>query len=165
MGLLKCSECGNKVSEYAECCQVCGCPISIIKQGETRINQCAINGVHFDFSKVKQLIDKNEKVEAMKEIVNICNMDILDAKLVVDVIIFNSKEIPADYDEVLERFRNKNQAMAQRMNANKVSCPYCHSTNVKKIGAVGRLVSVGTLGLAGSKISKQWHCNGCKSDF
>ncbi len=32
MALLKCIECGHDVSEYAQACPYCGCPISIIKQ-------------------------------------------------------------------------------------------------------------------------------------
>ena len=32
MALLKCIECGHDVSEYAQACPHCGCPISIIKQ-------------------------------------------------------------------------------------------------------------------------------------
>ena len=31
MSLIKCIECGNDVSEYAEACPKCGCPIYIIK--------------------------------------------------------------------------------------------------------------------------------------
>ncbi len=46
-----------------------------------------------------------------------------------------------------------------------VRCPYCKSTNVKKIGVVSRSMSVGMFGLGSGKIGKQWHCNGCKSDF
>lgn len=46
-----------------------------------------------------------------------------------------------------------------------VECPYCRSTNTSKIGTVNRAVSVGMFGLASSKISKQWHCNSCGSDF
>lgn len=46
-----------------------------------------------------------------------------------------------------------------------VSCPYCQSTNVKKIGTAGKLTSIGLFGLASSKVGKQWHCNKCGSDF
>ncbi len=47
----------------------------------------------------------------------------------------------------------------------KIECPYCHSTNTKKIGTTSRMVSAGMFGLASKKIGKQWHCNNCKSDF
>lgn len=47
----------------------------------------------------------------------------------------------------------------------KVKCPYCGSYNISKIGNISRGVSVGMLGLASSKIGKQWHCDHCGSDF
>ena len=46
-----------------------------------------------------------------------------------------------------------------------ITCPYCQSTNTKKIGVIGRSVSTGLFGFGSSKIGKQWHCNNCKSDF
>ena len=46
-----------------------------------------------------------------------------------------------------------------------VKCPYCNSTNTKKISTLSRMGSFATFGFAGKKIGKQWHCNNCKSDF
>ena len=46
-----------------------------------------------------------------------------------------------------------------------VKCPYCQSTNTKKIGAGGRLLSTLTFGIASGKMGKQWHCKNCGSDF
>ena len=46
-----------------------------------------------------------------------------------------------------------------------VKCPYCHSTDTKKIGAGGRLLSTLTFGIASGKMGKQWHCKNCGSDF
>lgn len=46
-----------------------------------------------------------------------------------------------------------------------VTCPYCNSTNCKKLGAISRGVSFGLFGFGSGKIGKQWHCNSCKSDF
>lgn len=46
-----------------------------------------------------------------------------------------------------------------------VECPYCHSTNTKKISTFGRVFSTEFLGLGSSKVGKQWHCNNCNSDF
>ena len=40
-------------------------------------------------------------------------------------------------------------------------CPTCQSTNIKKIGAFDRVTSVAFLGLASSKIGKQFQCNNC----
>lgn len=45
-------------------------------------------------------------------------------------------------------------------------CPYCHSKNTKKISGVSKAGSVAMWGIfAMGKVSKQWHCNNCKSDF
>ena len=47
----------------------------------------------------------------------------------------------------------------------KITCPYCQSTDTKKISGTSRFMSTGIFGLASGKIGKQWHCNKCKSDF
>ena len=46
-----------------------------------------------------------------------------------------------------------------------ITCPYCNSTDCKKLGAISRGVSFGLFGFSSGKIGKQWHCNSCKSDF
>lgn len=61
--------------------------------------------------------------------------------------------------------QRKNQTPIVPSNKPIVSCPYCESTNTKKIGLLGRGVSVGLFGLGSSKIGKQFHCNSCKADF
>lgn len=67
-------------------------------------------------------------------------------------------------DFKIQRNRAEADKNAQRM-ANAVTCPYCKSTNTKKITVAGRAVSIGFFGLASSKVGKQWHCDKCKSDF
>lgn len=46
-----------------------------------------------------------------------------------------------------------------------VTCPFCRSTDVKKIGVVSRATGAYVAGIASKKIGKQWHCNKCGSDF
>ncbi len=46
-----------------------------------------------------------------------------------------------------------------------IECPYCHSTDTRKIGYFDRGLSVALLGLESTKIGKQWHCNHCGSNF
>lgn len=56
--------------------------------------------------------------------------------------------------------------MANQQQTGKVECPYCHSTNTKKISGMSKAGSVALWGVfAAGKVSKQWHCNNCKSDF
>jgi len=46
-----------------------------------------------------------------------------------------------------------------------IKCPYCQSTNTKKLDVIDRGLSFSFFGFASSKVGKQWHCNSCKSDF
>lgn len=48
----------------------------------------------------------------------------------------------------------------------KITCPYCKSTNTKKISGLSKAVNVGLWGIfALGKATKQFHCNNCKADF
>ena len=48
---------------------------------------------------------------------------------------------------------------------NQVTCPYCHSTNVKKISGTSKAASVALWGIFSQKVRKNFHCNNCNSDF
>lgn len=50
----------------------------------------------------------------------------------------------------------------QAIQASKIKCPNCHSTNVKKISTTERATSVVTLGLLSKKINKSYKCLNCK---
>lgn len=46
-----------------------------------------------------------------------------------------------------------------------ITCPYCQSSNTKKISTTSKAVNTAMFGLLGTKRHKQWHCNNCNSDF
>lgn len=46
-----------------------------------------------------------------------------------------------------------------------VTCPYCQSTNCKRITATAKAVNIALFGIFGNKRRYQWHCEECKSDF
>lgn len=47
-----------------------------------------------------------------------------------------------------------------------ITCPYCKSTNTKKISGLSKAGSVALWGIfALGKTTKQFHCNNCKADF
>lgn len=47
-----------------------------------------------------------------------------------------------------------------------ITCPYCKSTNTKKITNTSKAVHTAIFGIFSiSRNSKQWHCNSCGSDF
>lgn len=59
-----------------------------------------------------------------------------------------------------------NKAREDYLYRNNAECPYCHSKNTKKISGLSKAGSVAMFGMfAVGKVSKQWHCNQCKSDF
>ena len=46
-----------------------------------------------------------------------------------------------------------------------IQCPYCNSTNTKKITAMDRIGSNIMFGIFSKKRNKEWHCESCGSDF
>lgn len=90
----------------------------------------------------------------------------------INKCIAKSQNLSAD-EYLKDRFENAIPETIETFNLDKkdnnstsgVTCPYCKSTNVSKISVVNRIISVELMGLSSGKIGKQWHCNGCKSDF
>ena len=58
-----------------------------------------------------------------------------------------------------------NEYQQKYLTEHNIHCPYCNSTNIRKIGTVNRAVSVGMFGLASSKIGKTHKCNDCGSTW
>lgn len=66
----------------------------------------------------------------------------------------------------LKQQESSNSANAKPKEDNKVHCPYCDSTNIKKITTGSKVAHTALFGIFSmSRNSKQWHCNDCKSDF
>lgn len=78
---------------------------------------------------------------------------------------------PIEYQLKISQFKTqvKQQEQAQeskREEENTIHCPYCNSTNVKKITTTSKAVHTAIFGIFSmGRNSKQWHCNKCKSDF
>lgn len=144
---------------------------------DTKCDQCGCTDI-MDKTIYTQLCDKfknaspkeQDKLRQTDEYTIICKYKfIIDTKNTVEMRQAQSisdKEKSKHREEVQKRELNKVAALnTTPQRSNQVSCPYCKSTNVRKIGIVSRGVSVGLFGLASKKIGKQWHCNQCKSDF
>ena len=124
---------------------------------------CRINGIIENLKDVQDVldgIDKEHQIEYL--LINNHNFDPFDAILFVEVVEFNNNEIPVDFNECLERMRERNR---RRVNSTAVHCPYCNSTNVNRISSTKKAMSIIGFGILSNKIGKQWHCNNCKSDF
>lgn len=75
--------------------------------------------------------------------------------------LYVSEELQKYWDE-----QDQLEELKQQSSTPIVECPYCHSTNTKKISTMSKAGSVALFGVfAMGKVSKQWHCNNCKSEF
>ena len=169
MALIICPECGSKISDKAEQCIHCGCPIE--KSEEAMI--CKINGKDYDFLGFYKRIMKAKEnkngfvcdpdFEKIRDEIGLLTNISMPAKLCF--LIAKEEKVPEIYNgKTIQEFRYE-QKLAAAREAQKLHCPYCKSTNVKKISLTGKALSIGTLGILSKKIGKQWHCNNCKSDF
>ncbi len=60
---------------------------------------------------------------------------------------------------------NPSYSTVPKTSAPEVICPYCKSTNTKKITSTEKAVNIALFGIFGNKRKHQWHCNNCNSDF
>lgn len=126
---------------------------------------CRINGRIYNLEKIQNVLDKNPQNPNYGEvfILAVEEYKLPESIMLDEVIKFNNNEIPADYNECLKRMQDYNQ---RRVNVNTVTCPYCHSSNVKKITNTSRAVHTALFGVFSlGRNSKNYHCNKCKSDF
>ena len=76
---------------------------------------------------------------------------------------------PIEYQLKMSQFRTQAQQQEsiqkQQSEQSKVHCPYCNSTNVKKIIGTERVASVAMLGIFSKKINKSFKCGSCGGTF
>lgn len=77
---------------------------------------------------------------------------------------------PIEYQLKMSQFKaNLKQQESSKLKEednNTPHCPYCNSTNIKKITTGSKVAHTALFGIFSmSRNSKQWHCNNCKSDF
>jgi len=76
-----------------------------------------------------------------------------------DIIEYNLK-----LSQLKKQVEQQNNIKQQDSNA--IKCPYCHSTNIKKITNTSKAVHTALFGVFSvSRNSKQFHCNNCGADF
>ena len=99
------------------------------------------------------------------------NMPLLWEELVKPTLEFDQYLFDHREEILSKKSAEFNRAMAiidgkKTVNNNSVTCPYCKSTNTKKITNTSKAVHTVLFGVFSiSRNSKQWHCNSCGSDF
>ena len=147
MALIKCPECNHDVSEYADSCPNCGCPIGVIK---------------------KQAENKSDKIKNnLPDKCPVCGAntkDHINSKNKCDVCGYIYDKTKEELEKYLKDIKLESHQKTTPT-ANLPHCPYCKSTNVKKISGASKAASVIGFGILSKKIGKQWYCNNCKSYF
>lgn len=163
MSILKCSECGHGVSEYADKCPECGCPISVIKNN-IKSNNGIITYWHgkqtIDISGLDDKISESElnSPKLCKILVNEYHLSGSDACTVKRIFEFNNYKFPDDYQQVYDDMCAHNAARRE----NRPKCPTCGSMNVRRISTTKRVGSILGLGLVSSSLGKTYECLKCK---
>lgn len=179
MALIKCPECQSEVSDKAKTCPKCGYPIDEIAKNEpsstgmnicpkcgkiiagkekcpdcgTKMINCHCTEDDWTTIMLEGSLEKWEQQMRMKYVVN---------SKEYDNNLFNSrlqseKDENDYYDNLMEKAPESSPT---------IKCPYCNSTNTKKITTTSKAVHTAFFGLFSlSRNVKQWHCNQCNSDF
>ena len=87
----------------------------------------------------------------------------------IEAMIKLYQEDIIEYETKMSQFRSQVQQQEsnkkRQFEQSKVHCPYCNSTNVKKITGTERVASVAMWGLLSKKINKSFKCNNCGGTF
>lgn len=160
MMLIECPECKKQISDKAESCPNCGCPIDKFDMD----NCCIINGKSYNLDDIIALLPKvgNKDTDISPIYLIGCigrktQLDWEHSKKLVDIII-DSQKIPDSFDGKVE--------VRREQPSNTPKCPICQSTNLTKISTTSKAVKIATFGIYGAgDIGKTWKCNDCGSKF
>lgn len=176
MALINCPECNKEISDKASSCPNCGFPIQSQsfkpKFSSTGMNVCPKCG-KFN-RRIEKCPDCNtEMIDCCCTTTEYDNLSSIETRnwwqQMREKYVIGSLEFDEDlYNRRLQEEKAEADYYAsipRKQSEPKITCPYCKSTNTKKIGVISRSVSIGLFGLGSKKINKQWHCNHCGSDF
>lgn len=128
--------------------------------------------------------DYNEKLDQL--ICPFCNNKLIDTGLpvedfhligkatdwnrqVLDLMMELHDEDPIEYQLKLNQFKlQQEQSDAireQKRESSRLHCPFCNSSDIRKISGGERTVSILGLGLLSKKINKSFKCNKCGGTF
>lgn len=182
MSEIICPECNKIISSLAKACPNCGFPMSdFLKEHElndlTKIWVCTKCGECYYSENRKQPICEYCNIPLIQTNIDNNEYSELDGEEYYKKTIEIAKIYGNDFSEEgynyrrikirerINRFLSTTQPKSSPQPSTQVTCPYCKSTNVKKISGAGKAASIIGFGLFSKKIGKQWYCNNCKSYF
>ena len=152
--LITCLECGQEVSDKAQSCPHCGCPI----KKESKENDKQIKYVYMCMSQ-ECLSNPFKEFEDFTTETRVCP-DCGNILEYYETEIINKKT-----GLVEDRFENKTLSKPIPTQSNTPHCPTCGSTNLSKVSTMSKAGSVFMWGLLSQKVKKTWHCNNCKYEW
>lgn len=166
MSLIKCCECNTKVSEYAEKCPNCGCPMSVIIDKNKNINKYLITfngGETIDLTGIEEKITEEELSDSHKV------WDILQEEYDAGILQFtinsmfkfNNYKFPDNYQDLYDAMCEHNVKSREAREASMPKCPTCGSTNIEKISLTKKALGGAMFGILSSDVRKTMHCKKC----
>lgn len=160
MGLILCPDCKQQISDRADHCIHCGCPIDH-DMAEEFENWCLIDGVLYDFTSIidrvyspspivrESMVILHDKIAAIVH----SKMSSKQISSLLNYIIQN-KCVPDTWESGYVPPKASAQSLLPQ-------CPHCHSGRIQRISTTKRVVGVATFGLASSSIGKTMECKNC----
>lgn len=155
MALIICPECGKEISDKSETCIHCGYPL---------INYtCKINDKEYNLKDELSmaLVNNDDWIKAIGSLRRKTSLTLSDGDELIE-LMRSTKSVPYIY---IPKHPLEDRSKYENKTSNVIICPYCHSTDTKKISGLSKAGSVALFGIFSQKIKKQWHCNKCGSDF
>ena len=154
-----CMECYRELFNFDTKCDKCGSSNLLEEKEVEKIKNDLKNAGPI---KLKRLL-KNEKYVAIQNYLEAKENSYCDAfksdpvMRAINKPENNRKPVNAETDFQTNQY-NKTKVI--------VTCPYCKSTDTKKITVTSKAIHTAAFGIFSiGRNSKQWHCNNCKSDF
>ena len=147
MALINCPECNKEISDKAECCINCGYKLPKQEPMFQGVYCPSCLDVGFKHHKNEDNICPFCRIEKLNSVYGTFD-DVYDyAK--------NHPELKQSPEFSEEAYNKRiNYVPVEYGSSNSVKCPYCKSTNTKKIGVVSRSTSFGLFGFGSSKVRR-----------
>lgn len=164
MALLKCIECNHEVSEFADSCPYCGCPVSMSML--TDRNDIEPNKKY----SIRLSQRGTSPVKTIKKIREITGLGLAEAKKIVDDLSFIKTNCSIDevnkIKELIESEGGTIQIIpynsTQEKTINIPKCPTCQSTNIRRISGTKKAASIIGFGILSNNLGKTYECLNCK---